>query len=62
MIGWESLDNTVRMIAYQTISSGKITTAYKKAPNFAVIPSTWNFEVPASGYPFEYYSAGTSRA
>lgn len=62
MIGWESLDNTVRMIAYQTISSGKITTAYKKAPSFAVIPSTWNFEIPASGYPFEYYSAGTSRA
>lgn len=62
MVGWESLDNTVRLIAYQCISSGKISTAYKKAPSFAVIPTSWNFEVPSSGIPFEYYSAGTSRA
>jgi hypothetical protein len=62
MIGWESLDNTCRIIAYQTISSGKISIAFKKAPAFADLPATWNFEVPSSGIPWEMYSAGTLRA
>lgn len=62
MIGWESLDSTVRFIGYQTINSGKVGTAYKKAPSIAVIPCMFNFEMPVSGIPFEFYSAGTSRA
>jgi hypothetical protein len=62
MCGWESLDNSMRMVGYQTLSSGTISMAYKKAPNFSVIPVTLNFEVPASGIPFEFYSAGTARA
>jgi hypothetical protein len=62
MIGWESLDNTTRLICYQTLSSGKVASAFKKAPSFAVIPTSWNLEVPASGIPFEFYSAGTARA
>ncbi len=62
MIGWESLDNTARLICYQCIQGGTIKTAYKKAPSTATIPSTFNFEVPSSGIPFEYYTAGTARA
>jgi hypothetical protein len=62
MIGWESLDSTMRFVAYQTINSGRVTTAYKKAPSYAVIPCTFNFEMPVSGIPFEYYSAGPNRA
>jgi hypothetical protein len=61
MIGWESLDATVRMIAYQTINSGKISMDFKKAPSFTVIPCTMNFELPSSGIPFEFYSAGAAR-
>lgn len=61
MIGWESLDNTMRTICYQTINSGSITNAYRKAPAFAVIPCTFNFEVPAAGDPWKMYSAGTAR-
>jgi hypothetical protein len=61
MIGWESLDNTMRAIFYQTLNSGRITTAYKKAPSFAVIPTSWNFEMPVSGIPWEFYGAGTAR-
>jgi len=61
MIGWESLDNTVRAIFFQTLSSGRISSAYKKSPDFAVIPCTFNFEVPASGIPWEYYGAGVGR-
>jgi len=61
MLGWESLDNTVRAIFYQTMSSGRISSAYKKSPDFAVIPCTFNFEVPVSGIPWEYYGAGVAR-
>lgn len=62
MIGWESLDNTVRIVAYQTIQGGEISSAFQKAPNFAVIPCTFNMEVPASGKPFDIWGAGASRA
>jgi len=61
MIGWESLDNTMRAFFYQTLNSGRITTAYKKAPSFAVIPTSWNFEMPVSGISWEFYGAGTAR-
>jgi len=61
MLGWESLDNTVRAVFYQTLNSGKIATAYKKAPSYAVIPCTFNFEMPTSGIPWEYYGAGAAR-
>lgn len=61
MLGWESLDNTMRFVMYQTINSGTIKSAFKKAPSFAVIPCTFNFEVPTSGIPFKVYGAGTAR-
>lgn len=61
MIGWESLDHTMRIISYQTINSGTIASAYKRAPSFAVIPCVFNFEVPSAGQPFEVYAAGTGR-
>jgi hypothetical protein len=61
MVGWESLDHTMRFIAYQCINGGEITSAYKKAPSFATIPFTLQFEVPASGIPFKFYGAGTGR-
>lgn len=56
MIGWESLDKTVRLVCYQTIQGGEISTAFKKAPEIAAIPCTFNLEVPLSGDPFEYWS------
>jgi len=61
MIGWEALDGTVRIIMYQTINSGTVASAFKKAPGYAVIPCTFNFEVPAAGSPFKMYTAGTAR-
>jgi len=62
MIGWESLDNTVRLIGFQLINSGRISMAFKKAPDFTTIPCTFNFEIPAStGIPWETYGAGVSR-
>lgn len=61
MIGWESLDHTVRVIMYQCINSGTIEQAFQKAPAKALLPCTFNFEIPASGQPLKYYAAGVAR-
>jgi hypothetical protein len=62
MIGWEALDNTARLICYQCINSGTIKSSFKKAPAIASIACQFNFEVPSSGNPFKFYTAGTARA
>lgn len=62
MIGWESLDHTVRVLAYQCFSGGDVKAAFKKAPSKSVIPCQFNFEVPSSGIPFDIWFAGSSRA
>lgn len=61
MIGWESLDGTMRLLAYQTINGGTIKSAFKKAPSIAVIPCQFNFEVPASGVPFDIWGTVTRK-
>lgn len=61
MIGWESLDSTVRIVMYQTLNSGSIASAFKKAPDKAGFACQFNFEVPAAGQPFKIYTAGTAR-
>lgn len=62
MIGWESLDNTVRLVCHQTIQGGEVTSAFRKAPDLALIPCTFNLEVPTGGQPWTLYGAGASRA
>lgn len=61
MIGWESLDNTVRLVCYQTIQGGEISTAFQKAPDVAAIPCTYNLEIPSTGKPFDIWGAGATR-
>lgn len=61
MIGWESLDSTVRMVARQCLQGGEITTSFKKAPTWGVIPCTYSLEKPASAQPFTLWSAGAAR-
>jgi hypothetical protein len=61
MLGWESLDHTLRLICYQTIQGGEVESAFAKAPSYAVLPCEFKFEVPASGIPFKMYAAGTAR-
>lgn len=55
MIGWESLDSTIRFIAYQTIQGGEVSSAMTRAPGYATIPCTYNFEVPTSGIPWDIW-------
>lgn len=61
MIGWESLDHTVRMIGFQCINGTTVKASFKKAPSFATLPCIFNFEIPTSGNPFKLYAAGTAR-
>lgn len=59
MILWESTDRTLRVLCRQTLQGGSVDSAYKKAPDNATIPCTFNFETPAGGaQPFDMW--GTS--
>lgn len=61
-IGWESLDGTLRLIARRAINGGEIKSAFKKAPDKALIPCEFNFEIPAGATTaFDIYAAGTAR-
>ncbi len=63
MIGWESLDATLRFVAYQCFQGGKLDIANKKAPEKALLPAEFKFEIPASPtVPFSVWAAGTTRA
>lgn len=57
MIGWESLDNTLRLILRQTIQGGEVSSAFQKAPSIAAIPCTFNMEMPVgASAPFKFGS------
>jgi len=62
MIGWESLDSTTRIVMRQCMQGGEISSEFAKAPDYAKIACTFNFEFPAAAQPFTVYSAGTVRA
>lgn len=62
MIGWESLDATTRLVAYQCFAGGAMTSAFRRAPDFAALPATFSFEKPTSTESFIVYTAGTARA
>jgi len=58
---WQSLDGTLRIYMYQTVQVNEIETAFKKAPDYSVLPCEFRFEIDASGNIFEVYSAGPTR-
>lgn len=62
MIGWESLDATVRLLCFQVINSGDIALAFAKAPANASLPWQAMCEKPSAGVPFKLWTAGTGRA
>ena len=63
MILWESTDRTLRLLLRQCIQGGEVESAFKKAPDIAAIPCTFNLEIPtgASTKPFSFWAAGTTR-
>lgn len=63
MIGWESLDGTMRLIARQCFNGAPIKSSFKKAPDKAGLAAMFNFEIPSGSVdPYEIYTAGTARA
>ncbi len=60
MIGWESLDHTMRLIGRQCINGGEVSSQFGRG-TAASIATVWSFERPAAGKAFSVYSAGTAR-
>lgn len=56
MIGWESLDSTVRIVAYQCINGGTIKLSANKVPARMTLPNQFNFEIPSSGNPWDIFT------
>lgn len=62
MIGWESQDNTERLVGYQCLQTGKIGVGRRKGSDKATLGMDFKFEKPATGAPFDQWFAGTKRA
>ncbi len=59
---WESLDGSLRLYLPQTIQGGDVTMSFRKAPDLATIPCTFNLEVPSGDpRPWRLFAAGTAR-
>jgi hypothetical protein len=58
---WQSQDGSMRIFMYQTVQVNEMETAFKKAPDYAVLPCEFRFEIDGSGNIFEVYTAGTGR-
>lgn len=61
MIGWESLDNTLRFIGRQMINGGEMTTSHKKGTDIGLIPFEMNFERPAAAKSWVMYGTSTRK-
>jgi len=62
MIGWESQDSTERLIAYQCVNTGQVSIRRGKGTANATLPIEYGLELPQSGDPFGYWTAGAARA
>lgn len=61
MIGWESLDNTMRIIGRQCINAAALEFSAKKGTDVGTIPCEFNFERPTAAKSWAIYAAGTAR-
>lgn len=61
MIGWESTDGTERLIGYQCINTAQVSISRRKGSDNANLPMEFALEVPTSGLPFKYITAGVPR-
>jgi hypothetical protein len=61
MVGWESQDNTERLVMEQAFNAGTLTVARKKGADNAGVTLEFHAELPGSGNPFIYYAAGAAR-
>jgi hypothetical protein len=60
MVGWESLDHTLRLVGRQCINGGELSATFGKG-TAAGLATVWNFERPAAQKAFAFYGAGVAR-
>lgn len=60
MIGWQSEDDTVRLIGYQVLQVGSLGVAFRKGSDKATLSLEWRFEKP-TGDPYKIFLAGAAR-
>lgn len=58
---WESQDATERLVIFQAINTGQVSLSRRKGADNAAIPVEFSLEVPSSGTPFRYLTAGVAR-
>lgn len=61
MIGWESQDNTERLVMEQAFQVGSLTISRQKGNENATLPVEFRAEIPASGFPYKHFFAGAAR-
>lgn len=61
MIGWESLDSTVRLVGRQCLQTGEVSTGLKRSPDIALIPCTFSLEKPSAAASWTMWGAGETR-
>ncbi len=63
MIGWESTDNTTRLVLTQVLNAAELSLAPRRGTDVATIPCEFRMEMPLSGAdPWVLMTAGTNRA
>jgi hypothetical protein len=63
MVGWQSEDNTIRMVARQCLQTGDISAGFRPGADNATLAIVWRFEKPGAGIsPYSIYLAGAARA
>lgn len=60
-IGWQSEDDTVRLLGEQVLQVGSFDLQFRKGATKAVIGCEFRFEKPSSGDPYKILLAGGTR-
>ena len=58
MIGWESQDNSERLVMEQAFQVGSLTVSRQKGNENATLPVELRAEIPSRGFPFKYFFGG----
>ena len=61
MWGWQSQDDTVRLIAYQALQTGPLSVKFSKGAVPAQLTMQLDLELPATGGAYVIYLAGAAR-
>lgn len=63
MIGWESTDNTTRLVLTQVLNAAELALTARRGTDITSIPCEFRMEMPLSGAdPWVLMTAGTNRA